>query len=195
MTEEDLLRWADGLLKDERLEAVNKHLQTQPALRAELENSRLVGAALREEIPAHIEPPYHDFFNTRIMRAVRDEQMSQYAEISAKPSLFEKLRWLVLPITAGALALAFVAGMNMSPVASGGPKPLARIESAEEQPSVYLPSTSLQANVVAGVDRDVNLIVLDGLKDIPDDVNFSLSTVDEKPATYSVVKFTDDDLL
>lgn len=193
MTEEDLLRWADGLLEGERLDEVSKHLTAHPSLRAELEDFELVGKALREEIPAQQEPPYHDFFNTRIMRAVRDQQMAHYAEVARQPSLFEKLHWLVLPITAGALALAFVAGMKMAPIATSGPKSLAQSKNVEVQPSVYLPLSSLQANVVTSPDHEVNLIVLDGLKAIPDEVNFPLGKRDEKLSQgYILVNHTDD---
>lgn len=190
MTEEDLLRWTDDLLEGERLEAVTRHLEAQPGLRAELEGFKLVGDALRAEIPARQEPPYHDFFNTRVMRVIQDEQNAHAASVAPRPSLFAKLRWLSLPIAAGALALSFVAGMNMSPTSYTNEKSLTSNEEAE--PSIYVPLASLQANVVTGADHEVNLIVLDGLNDIPDDVSFSLSAVEEESSSgYILVKHTD----
>ncbi len=190
LTEEDFLLWSDDELEGERLEKVNAHLGGNPALRGDLENFAVVGEALREEIPSVQEPPYRDFFNTRVMRAVHDERSSRVSAAEARPSLFAKLRWLSLPLTAGALALAFAAGMKMAPESSDA---VTFASPQEEAPSVYLPSANMKANVVTGSDHEVSLIVMDGLQAIPDDVDFSVGARKEKQdGTYVSFQDTDD---
>ncbi|MGE9269086.1 MAG: anti-sigma factor family protein [Verrucomicrobiales bacterium] len=189
LTAEDLVKLTDGFLDEEERGRLEAAVSTDAAAQADLRDFQAIGDALRAEVPVAEEPPYPDFFNSRILQAIEQESTEEAQTVAAAPSFYEKLSWWLLPVTAGALALAFVAGMNMP---QRGESQMAQQTSEEGMPTLYLPLANLEANVVNGTDEGVNLIVLDGLNDIPDDVTFDLSEAELETPDYTLVKHTDD---
>lgn len=162
ITETDLLLWADGQLDPARLTLVEAHLKENPGLRLELEEMRTLTSALKREVPASVEPPYPDFFNSRILRDIQENA----APVSARKTPFlERFKWLALPASLAALALAFFAGTRISDPAAPGPV----AQNSDPVPSLYLPTDQMQAEVFSGDHGEINLIVLDGLTAIPDE--------------------------
>jgi len=170
--ETTLAKWLDDPLHGEELAADDAGAGSPPeALAARAEDRRwreLIGTAL----PASQEPPYPDFFNLRVARAIREQAPA--AAVVARRRLFGS-SW-VMPLAACAgMAFAFWLGAKTaaSPpevVVAGAPRAIP-VESF-----VYTPETGVRAESFASAGASATVIVLNGVAAIPDSTDFSAPT-------------------
>lgn len=161
--ETTLTLWIDGELEGEELRRVEAWAQEHPELLAERDAIRAMNADIREAIPASVEPPYADFFNQRILRHIEEEQRDQ-TPASAPKSKRNFWQWLAVPAAAAAMALCFYMGTRVAEPASVTSPSLATVS------SVYTPDGDVKANMFRADNADATVIVLEGLEDIPDDM-------------------------
>ncbi len=128
---------------------------------------RMVGAAL----PAEEEPPYPDFFNSRIGQALR--QTSPRAQNVRAGSW--RQWWLPAAAVAG-MALTFWLGTQTG----GEVREVVRVEVRPEPvpavvqtPAVYTPQRGVAAEWFSSEDAAATVIVLEGLDALPDTLEFS----------------------
>lgn len=164
-----LAQWLDDELQGEELAAFEIWAGSRPehvAARAEVRRWReLMAAAL----PASEQPPYPDFFNTRVARVIR--------EPTPEPVMVPKRRFawqsLFLPVAACAgMALTFWLGAQMHTV----PSPAAGVAGAPRtmpvEPMVYTPENGVDAERFASPNASATVIVLNGVDAIPDATDF-----------------------
>jgi hypothetical protein len=169
--EETLALWLDDELVGDDLAAVEAWAMSQPdkiKQRAEIRQWRQTMAMT---IPAAEEPPYPDFFNSKILQAVRTP-ISQPA-VSAKKSF--SWGYIFMPIAACVgMALTFLAGKNLQPHLSNEAE-LANIPRAipVAEPVLYTPEIGVDADWFASKEASASVIVLSGVTAIPDTMDFS----------------------
>lgn len=189
--ETTLVRWLDDDLQGAELAAFEDSIKNDPALFARREAARAWRAAVANTIPAALEPPYPDFFNSRIEKAIRE--LSPQPRPPAKAP-FWRAWWLPATAVAG-IILAFWAGTltggrETRVVTIAKPVPVAAAPVAAA-PVLYTPEHGVDAELFTSADAEATVIVLEGVEAIPDALDFSESvgwrnvkesTADTEPA-------------
>ncbi len=171
-----LALWLDDELEGEDLAAVESWALTQPDQLAAREELRAYRKIMAAAMPAEVEPPYPDFFNSRIEKEIRGMQ-----EKAGKPVPAAKVsfwRWL-FPATAFAgMALAFWVGTKTHSTQAGT---LAKIDENGVNPVWYTPEQGVDAKWVKGSGADSTVIVLHGVNAIPDTLDFTETALFQNP--------------
>jgi hypothetical protein len=180
--EEMLALWVEDELQGASAAEVDAWAVSQPEWLTRREDARQMKALFRRaNIPAAEEPPYADFFNSRISREIAREALSVFPSSSPSPSGGRRsfFSWL-LPATAVAgMALCFWAGTRLVPAA---PTPV----TVAAPPVLYTPEKGVNAEYFASADAEI--IVLDGVAAIPDTFELpeTASTHETPPATADI---------
>ena len=183
-----LARWLDDELLGEELASFEAWVADHPEHFAAREEIRRWKGMVASAIPAGEEPPYADFFNTRVMRQIRESE----AVASAAP-VPRRFSWrsLLMPVAACAgMLVAFQLGLRMhgEPVGRmAGRQAPAPLAAAQPTPVVYVPEKGVKAEYFTSEDASATVIVLNGVDAIPDTTDFSetvmLRTVREIDST------------
>lgn len=179
--ETTLTLWIDGDLEGEELHRVEAWAQDHPELLAERDAIRAMNTSIRDNVPASVEPPYADFFNQRILRHIEDEQRKPApARPARKNSGF--WRWFAVPVAAAAMALCFYLGTRVSePTTITTPNNTIATVS-----TVYTPDGDVSSAMFRSEDAGATVIVLEGLADIPDDLEMVGSPHKDSSGTVMV---------
>jgi hypothetical protein len=169
--ETKLALWLDDELKGEELAAFGKWVADHPGHLAAREDTRRWRKFMRESLPAAEEPPYGEFFNARILRAVQ-APADDRAPIGARPR--SAWRPLLVPIAACAgMAFTFLLGARSQRSAvpeisvAGAPKAI------PVEPILYTPERGVKAEWHHSAGASATVIVLNGVDAIPDETDFS----------------------
>lgn len=166
-----LALWLDDELQGDELAAFESAAGSQAemiAARAEVRRWRALMAAA---VPPAQEPPYPDFFNTRVQRAIR--RQTPYPARVATRGFFWKS--LLLPVAACAgMVVAFWLGAqsHSAPheiVVEGAPRAI------PVEPFLYTPESGVKAERFTSSNASATVIVLNGVAAIPDATDFSKS--------------------
>lgn len=167
-----LALWLDDELAGDDLAAVEAWAMTRPeqiAARGEIRRWRATVAAA---IPAAEEPPHADFFNSRVLQAIRDS--APKAGISGKTP-FSWKSWLIPTAACAGMALTFWAGTKSRSApeydVANAPRAI------PVDPIVYTPEHGVNAEWFASARASATVVVLNGVAAIPDAMDFS-ATVD-----------------
>ena len=170
--ETKLARWLEDELEGDELAAIEAWIAGHPEHLAERERVRKWRAMISAAVPAAEEPPYPDFFNSRVARAIR-ESTPQPAVASRTWAGWRKF---LMPAAACAgMTLAFWLGTKThgGPVevdVTGAPKAI------PVEPLVYTPEKGVEAECFSSSKASATVIVLNGVDAIPDETDFSDST-------------------
>ncbi len=161
-----LALWLDDELTGADLAEMEAWAANDQELQDAREETRAFRKMMAAHLPASEEPPYPDFFLSRVNQGIRDLQL---AEAPAKPAAavpFWK-SWM-MPIAACAgMVLAFGIGKR----SSEAPGALTVVPSVA--PVVYTPEEGVDAEWFASTGAGANVIVLEGVAAIPDSTDFS----------------------
>ncbi|MBX3743252.1 MAG: hypothetical protein KF712_19865 [Akkermansiaceae bacterium] len=162
-----LALWLDDELEGEDLAKVESWALTQPDQIAAREEVRAWRKTMAAALPAVEEPPYPDFFNSRITKEIRAMQSTpEQIAPAARPSFW---RWL-FPATAFAgMALAFWVGTKTH---SEGGSTLVKDGDEGSSPVWYTPEQGVDAQWVKGTGSST-VILLKGVSAIPDSMDFT----------------------
>lgn len=167
-----LALWLDDELAAGDLAAVEAWATTRPEQLAAREEIRRWRALMVSAIPASEEPPYPEFFNSRVLHSIR-EQVPK-AEVAAKKSFLWQ-SWLMPLAACAGMVLTFWVGTQTRTTpdfdVAGAPKAI------PVEPVVYTPETGVKAECFASTKASATVIVLNGVTAIPDATDFS-ATVD-----------------
>ena len=119
--EKRLALWLDDELEGKDLAEMNAWAADKPDQLAAREELRGYQATMKENIPASIEPPYPDFFLSRINQGIRDIQL---AEEKAVPAEVPPLRsfwksWFMPAAACAGMVFAFGVGKQSQRASSG----------------------------------------------------------------------------
>lgn len=180
--DEMLALWVDDALEGPAAAGVDAWASTRPEWLERREQARQIAPLLKSVLPAAEEPPYAEFFNTRIAREIARESGGAVAPTFSRS---RSLRNWFLPATAVAgMVFCFWAGTRMVPAPTiAAPDPVA----APPAPYLYTPEKGVKAAYFASEPAEAMVIVLDGVAAIPDTFEVpdtaSLNEPDEGPAT------------
>jgi anti-sigma factor RsiW len=168
--EATLALWLDDELTGSELAAVEAWAAGQPEQLAAREEVRRWRKMIALAVPASEEPPFPDFFNSRIQQAIQAPPTAKSTAAPAKERSIWR-SWL-LPLTACAgMALAFWVGKQSQAVpeydVSNAPRAI------PVEPMVYTPETGVKAEWFASSKASATVIVLNGVTAIPDSTDFS----------------------
>jgi hypothetical protein len=164
-----LALWLDDELTGEQLAAVESWAVKHPEQLAAREEIRRWRSTVATALPATEEPPYPDFFNSRIMQSIRDSTPAPKAERKRPFS------WncLLMPLAGCAgMVLAFWVGTKTQTAVpeydvAGAAKAI------PVEPVVYTPEKGVKAEWFASSHASATVIVLNGVAAIPDTTDFS----------------------
>jgi hypothetical protein len=165
----DLIRWLDGEMTDSEIAAFEARLKDDPLLSKEADELRALNSAIREHLPAEMQVPHSDFFNSQIQ--VRITQMdldkSRRKESGNQSLAVTLLTWLRHPwsATAGAVAIAILGFVLMRPETESSGHSLIL--------SSYTPGLGVEASTYHHIEADATVLILDGLEDVPADHKIS----------------------
>jgi hypothetical protein len=168
-----LALWLDDELHGEELAAFESKAANRAEMLAAREEVRRWRAMIAAVLPAAEEPPYPDFFNTRVERAIRTQ--APIPAVVPKRWFFRQSVFMPLAACAG-MVLAFWLGAqtHTSPpevgVVEGGPGAI------PVEPFVYIPESGVKAERFASSSASATVIVLKGVAAIPDATDFSKTT-------------------
>lgn len=166
--ETTLTLWMDGELRGDELQEMEAYAKEHPELLAERDAVQAMSRSIQNHLPASIEPPYPDFFNERVLHAIEAERpLAEPAQASKSSFTFWKL--LVAPLGAGAMAVCFYLGTQVS---TPGIAPTQAAPTLAAS-TVYTPDSSVESNIFVAGDQQTTVIVLEGLEDIPDDMDMA----------------------
>lgn len=159
----DLIRWLDGEMTAAESAAFEERLKQDPVLAKDAQELRALSAGIRAHLPATMEVPHADFFNSQIqVRIAQLESEEARAKAPAPSALRALFQWLRQPwlTAAGAVALAVVSFVMLRPGVEG---------SASESSilSSYTPNSSVHARTFHDTDADATVLMLDGLDAVP----------------------------
>jgi anti-sigma factor RsiW len=166
--ETTLALWLDDELTGSDLASVEAWAATQPEQLAAREEIRRWREMVTSNMAASVEPPYPDFFNSRVLQSIR-EQAPVPTPPEKKPFFWKS--WL-MPIAACAgMAFTFWAGMKTQSVpeidVTGAPRAI------PVDPVVYTPENGVNAEWFTSSEASATVIVLNGINAIPDSMDFS----------------------
>lgn len=161
-----LALWLDDELTGTDLAEMDAWAATRPEQLAAREELRSFRNMMAANLPASEEPPYPDFFLSRVNQGIRDLQA---AEAPAKPAAtvpFWK-SWIMPLAACAGMVLAFGIGKRSNDTAGT----LTLVPSVS--PVVYTPEEGVDAEWFASTGAGANVIVLQGVDAIPDSTDFS----------------------
>lgn len=164
-----LARWLDDELSGTELAEMEAWAANNPEQIQAREELRKYRSVLKNSISANEEPPYPDFFLSRVRQGIRDlEQGAAQVPAHAAKTSFAKFwsNWM-LPVAACAgVVLAFAIGRQ-----TGGSE--APIVQKAIAPVLYTPEEGVAAEWVTAEKGQNAVIVLEGVTAIPDSTDFS----------------------
>lgn len=164
-----LALWLEDELSGEELAAMEAWAANESDQLAAREQARHWRATVAAVMPGTVEPPYPDFFNHRVMQALK--QPPAPVETTAKKSFFRSSWWMPATACVG-MALTFWAGKN-SQVAPAPELDFANAPRAiPVEPALYTPETGVNAEWFASTEASATVIVLNGVTAIPDSTDF-----------------------
>ena len=163
-----LALWLDDELTGIELADMDAWAAGVPEQLAAREELRAYRKMIAAALPANEEPPYPDFFLSRVNQGIRDLRA---AEIQSTPSPSPMPFWRswLMPIAACAgMVLTFGIGRQISSSES------ARLAIVQPpKPILYTPEDGVDAEWITSSKADAMVIVLQGVSAIPDSTDFS----------------------
>jgi hypothetical protein len=166
--EATLALWLDDELTGEQLAAVEAWASRESAQLAAREEIRRWRATMAAAVPASVEPPYPEFFNSRVLHAIREQKPVPVVPVK---NPFSWKSWL-MPMTACAgMMMAFWVGKQSRTTpeydVSNAPRAIV------VEPVVYTPESGVRAEWFSSTEASATVIVLNGVTAIPDATDFS----------------------
>ena len=184
--ESTLALWLDDELTGEELAAVEAWASNQPEQLAAREEIRQWRKTMAAAIPAEEEPPYADFFNSRVMQGIREQTPVAVPQQPVTRKSFGWNTWFMPLAACAGMALAFFIGNRTAKapevdITANAPRAI------PVEPVLYTPEKGVNAEWIAGNKAAASVIVLNGVAAIPDSMDFSatvmLPTADEEDRT------------
>ncbi len=168
--ETKLAMWLDDELAGTELAEMNTWAAAHPEHLATRDELRKFRNMLTQNVPASEEPPYPDFFLTRINQGIRELETKPAAAIQSSNRSFWKSWFMPLTACAG-MVLAFTIGKQSGTKEA----PIVIDESSKSvtTPLVYTPEAGVFAEWIPAAQANASVILLKGVTAIPDSTDFS----------------------
>ncbi len=161
--------WLDDELEGMELAEMDAWAADKPDRLAAREELRSYRSIMAQNLPASIEPPYPDFFLTRVNQGIRDIQVveEKAAAPMGAPARSFWNSWLMPAAALAGMVFAFSIGKQSR-------EPAANLTAVPSQaPAIYTPEEGVDAEWFSSVNAGATVIVLEGVSAIPDSTDFS----------------------
>lgn len=163
-----LALWLDDELTGEQLAVVEAWASRQPAQLAAREEIRRWRATMAAAVPASVEPPYPEFFNSRVLHAIRRQKPVPAVAVK---NPFSWKSWFIPMAACAGMMMAFWVGKQSRTApeydVSNAPRAI------PVEPVVYTPENGVKAEWFSSTEASATVIVLNGVPAIPDATDFS----------------------
>jgi len=155
---QSLLLWLEDELDAAGQASIDAWAIDQPEWLAKRDAARAWKKSLRAVVPAAIEPPYADFFQAKLERALREPASLQPlpGKVTAPATPLWKKAWMPASVAAALVAGFFAAEMRPET------KPVQSLV-------IYTPEEGVKAEFFETSPAEGTVIVLNGVAAIPDD--------------------------
>lgn len=180
-TPPDWMRWLDGEMPAVERAAFEQQMAADAGLQEEVKFARHLRALLKQGLPAEMEVPHGDFFNSQIQ--VRLGQLQAEEHRSAPVATTPWLSWLRMPWLVGAAAVV----VALLLVRQGNDQ-----ESSSDTLviSTYAPNPKVVVSAFHSEAAKATVLMLEGLEELPADrkiVGWHLDSGRTDPASMSTV--------
>lgn len=166
--EEKITQWIDGKLADDQ---VRDLLESHPELAELKKSARETGKVLRQGLPLEEDLPYPDFFNHRIRQRLEEDNTESTPSTVSLREEARVLPWFTRSrLFAGLAFSAMAIGLIVYSVV--GPDP-ADFGEHTEIVGTYTPNPEVLASSHYDKEAEATIIRLDGLEEIPADMEVS----------------------
>lgn len=169
--EATLALWLDDELTGEDLAAVEAWAMRQPEQIAAREEIRGWRATMAAALPAAEEPPFPDFFNSRVLQTIREQTPQPAAVVPTRKFSWGSL-WMPMAACAG-MAFAFLVGKQTSTPAEVAAVVAEAPRQIVMKPAIYTPEQGVKAEWFASEEASATIIVLEGVTAFPDSMDFA----------------------
>lgn len=170
-----LALWLDDELEGDEFALVEAWVADKPDQLAAREETRRWRKQVAALVPASEEPPYPDFFNSRVRREISETAQVETVAHVRKVSWWRAAWWMPAAATAG-MTLTFWLGIHVTQPQSTTP-----VAATPASPALYTPDVQVKADYFSSAKAGATVIVLDGVAAIPDDMDFSNTAAVETP--------------
>lgn len=171
LDETRLALWLEDELHGADLAAFEQEIAEQPALLEQREEARRWRKMMAASLPASEEPPYPDFFNTRVAQAIRQLEEAPKPAVVAPQAVSWRAWFMPLAACAGMVFAFWLGGQKKTgPVeidVAGAPRAI------PVEPIPYVPERGVAAEWFVSTDASATVILLSGVDAIPDSTDFS----------------------
>ena len=158
--------WLDDELEGAELAEMEAWAAGNPEQLAAREEIRAYRQTMADNLPASEEPPFPDFFVSRVRQGIRErEDAERPVEAAVKTSFWKS--WFMPAAACAGMVFAFTVGKQSREPG----QPLAVVP--QLSPVVYTPEEGVDAEWFASNAADANVILLQGVDAIPDSTDFS----------------------
>jgi hypothetical protein len=165
--DETLALWLDDELEGEAFASVEAWAAAHPDQLAARQAVRDWRQMISSAVPHVEEPPYPEFFNSRIAAAISELEKVPVKAVVSRTSWWRSV-WFMPAAAAAGMTLAFWMGTRTSLSVA----PPSAIEVSSASPVVYTPETGVRADYFASRSADATVIVLDGVPAFSDALDF-----------------------
>jgi hypothetical protein len=177
--EATLALWLDDELTGEALARVESWAQTQPEQMEAREAVRKWRGMMASALPASEEPPFPDFFNSRVRQAIVDATAQSAPEQRVGWSWKS---WFMPTAACAGMVMTFWAGTRVNPPVTDEYAAIPRAIIVE--PALYTPENGVEAEWVSSQNANASVIILKGVAAIPD--SFDLTETAYEPLESEV---------
>lgn len=166
-----LALWLEDELHGEELATFEASVAGRAELLAARAEARRWRELMAKAVPASEEPPYPEFLNHRVARAIRELEVGPASEAKAGPGFSWRMWFMPMAACAGMAFTFWLGGKRVSGPpdidVTGAPRAI------PVDPILYTPEIGVSAECYASTEASATVIVLNGVEAIPDSMDFS----------------------
>jgi hypothetical protein len=163
--QERLTRWIDQALEPEEERALEASAEGLGNAQDEKAQAEAVGQLLRRHLPPSLDPPYPDFFQSQILKRIREAEAPS-PKAKASGSFWQAIwGWFRSPVVAAATAAVTVAALawfGWRPSGLGDPVGASQVVSA------FSPELNVHTKSYYSEEAQATIIELEGLAPVSD---------------------------
>jgi hypothetical protein len=156
----DWMRWLDGEMPAADRAAFEQRLAADPGLQSEVDSARHLSHLLKKGLPAEMEVPHGDFFNSQIQVRLAQMDLQESRDVPS-PARASWIGWLRMPWLIGAAAAVITVLLLRHDSGTG-------VSSSDTLVmSTYAPNPKVVVSAFHSDAAEATVLMLEGLEELP----------------------------